>query len=520
MKSGRPLLWGSSIVAAAAACIPAGYLLVRASDAPRTAWSLLLTVRTAELLLNTLGLALVVTAAAALVALPLAWLTVASNFPGRHAWTVVLTLPLAVPSFIYGYVLLAAFGTGGLFEGWGLPTLPVYGFWGAALALTFSTFPFLFLSFRAALLRQDPSLLEAAASLGTPPAGAFVRVTLPRLLHALRSGGLLVAFYVLSDFGAVSLLQYDTFSRAIFMQLEGAYDRSLAALWSLALVVLAAGMLLGSEVGAAAPPSRSGRATRAPRRAVALGGWALPALCLSAGAAGMGVGLPLFVIAVWLVRASSAGGIDSLMVPAWNSVLASGLAAAVTLLGAVPLGVLGARYSSWTARVIVRAAYASYCLPPVVVALSLVSFGVHALPALYGTLAMLIFAHAVRFLPQAVGPVQGAFVDLSPRLSEAGASLGRSPVAVARHVVLPLARPGLVAGATLVFLTAMKELPATLLLAPIGFQTLSTRIWAEAAEGRFGAGALPSLALVLVSAASVVWTLRQEQRGPRGGLHD
>src|SRR5690606_29728268 len=138
------------------------------------------------LLGNTLGLAFTVTTLSGLIALPLAWLTVQSNLPARAFWTVALTLPLAVPSFIFGYVLLAAFGTGGLVDSWGLPVPPIYGFWGAVAALTLASFPFPFLSVRAALLREEPSLLEAAATLGVSPLQAFVRVTLPRLVHALR----------------------------------------------------------------------------------------------------------------------------------------------------------------------------------------------------------------------------------------------------------------------------------------------------------------------------------------------
>lgn len=516
MLSRRPLLWAAATLAAAAACIPGAYLFVRASEAPQRAWEVFLTARTFALLSNTLGLALTVTVFSAILALPLAWLTVASNLPGRRVWSVILSLPLAVPSFIFGYVLLAAFGTGGLFDGWSLPTPPVYGFWGAVIALTFSTYPFLFLSFRAALLREDPTMLEAAASLGASPLVAFLRVTAPRLVHALRSGGLLVAFYALSDFGAVSLLQYDTFSRAIFMQLEGSFDRSLAALWSLGLMLLSVAVLVLSEFRSdAGLVTRGARASCHVDKPVRLGVWSIPSFALCGFAAGAGIGLPVFVISVWLSRARDNTGAELLLDPTWNSVLASGLAAVATVVGAIPLGLLGARSSSLPARAIVRAAYAGYCLPPIVVALSLVSFGIHALPVLYGTLPMLVFAHVVRFLPQALGPVQGAFMDLSPRLSEAGASLGRGPAAVTLKVVIPLVRPGLLAGTTLVFLTTMKELPATLLLAPIGFQTLSTRVWSEAAEGRFAAGAYPSLVLVLVSALSVAWTLRHERLGSK-----
>lgn len=510
MSRSRPLLWSLSLLVVAAACIPAAYLVIRAREAPASAWNLLLTERTALLLGNTLLLAAVVTLLSAALALPLAWLTVRAQLPWPRLWSMLLSLPLAVPSFIFGYVLLAAFGTGGLLEQWGLLTLDIYGFWGAVLALTLSTIPFPFLSFRAALLREDPALLEAAASLGASPRAAFVRVTLPRLVHALRSSGLLVAFYCLSDFGAVSLLQYDTFSRAIFMQLEGAFDRSLAALWSVVLMLLAASVLVMSEYRAGLPPPvSSGRASRAQRR-IDLGAWAWLAVCGCGAVVLLGVGLPLFVIGYWMTQVDSADLAPALLQPTYHSLLAAVLAALATVVVALPLGLLGARMSSVAARAMVRSAYAAYALPPIVVALSLVSFGANVVPLVYGTLGLLVFAHVVRFLPQALGPVQGAFADVSPRLFEAGTNLGAPPPSVAATVMFPLVRPGLVAGATLVFLTTMKELPATLLLAPIGFQTLSTRIWSATAEGQFALGALPAFLLVGLSSLSVAWTLKQE----------
>src|SRR5690606_19303928 len=152
--------------------------------------------------------------------------------------------------------------------------------------------------------------------------------------------------------------------------------------------------------------------------------------------------------------------------------------------------------------------YAVFCLKKKIVALSLVSFGANVVPMVYGSLTMLVFAHVVRFLPQALGPVQGAFVDLSPRCFEAGVNAGQSPLRVAQRVIFPLVRPGLTSGGMLVFLTTMKERPATLLLAPIGFQTLSTRIWSATAEGQFALGAPPSLLLIGASSLSVAWALR------------
>lgn len=511
MSSRTYWLWGLCAAVVAALCIPGFYLIWRAPESGREAWDLFFDLRTLALLGKTLGLAALVTALAAAVALPLAWLTSSSDLPGRKLWTVLACLPLALPSFVSGYVLLAAFGDGGIWASRGWPAPSVYGLGGATLALTLTTYPYLFLSFRAALLQQDPSLLEAARSLGASPLRAFTRVTLPRLVNAFRSGGLLVAFYVLSDFGAVSLLQYDTFSRAIYVQLEGAFDRSLAALWSLGLMGLAIFVLALSSLGPRERPlARTGLGVSRQPTPIRLGRWLLPSLLLCVSVVALGVALPAGVILHWLLDATEAVELSELAEPIWSSVLASGLAAAAAVVAILPLALLSARAEGRAIRWLERGAYASYSLPPVVVALSLISFGVRVVPALYGTLAMLVFAYVVRFAPQALGAIKGAFLQLSPRLSEAASSLGRSPVSVARTVVFPLVRPGIFAGAALVFLTAMKELPATLLLAPIGFETLAIRVWAASSEGQFGAGALPALLLIVVSSFSVWWLLRQE----------
>lgn len=149
-------------------------------------------------------------------------------------------------------------------------------------------------------------------------------------------------------------------------------------------------------------------------------------------------------------------------------------------------------------------------MPGIVVALALVFFGANYAGFAYQTLALLIFAYVVLFLPQAVGAVRSSLLQVSPRLEEMGRILGRTPVRVWLSVTIPIVRPGLLAGAGLVFLTAMKELPATLLLSPIGFNTLATKIWGAAAEGFFARAAAPALLLILVAAVPLAWLLRRE----------
>jgi iron(III) transport system permease protein len=168
------------------------------------------------------------------------------------------------------------------------------------------------------------------------------------------------------------------------------------------------------------------------------------------------------------------------------------------------------------ANIVERLSWSGYALPGVVVALALVFFGASVLPVAYQTIGMLVFAYAVLFLPQAIGAVRASLAQVTPSVEEASLLLGVPRRETFRRVLLPLLRPGLGAGAGLVFLTAMKELPATLLLAPTGFSTLATRVWNATNEGFLGRAAGPALALVALSSLPMaVFLARSELRAGR-----
>ena len=186
----------------------------------------------------------------------------------------------------------------------------------------------------------------------------------------------------------------------------------------------------------------------------------------------------------------------------------SALAALFAVVAALPVAILGVRFRSRRSSLLEGITYAGFALPGIVVALSLVRFASYYTPFVYQTLALLIFAYVLRFLPQAFGAVRAALLTVSPSVEEAARSLGHSPLHVTLRVTLPLIRPGLLSGAALVFLTTMKELPTTLLLGPIGFRTLATATWSATAEGFFARAAAPALLLILVSACSILFVLR------------
>ena len=236
------LLWLPAAFVSTAVLLPIVYLLIRAFSGGLSPWAFLLQSQTLAILARTLWLGAWVTAASIAIALPIAWLTVRTDIPFRRLWTILTPLPLVIPSYVGAYLLASTLGPRGLLQGFleglfGITRLPdIYGFPGALLALTLLNYPFVLLSLRAALYRIDPALEEASRSLGENSWRTFWRVTLPQLRTAMASGGLLVLLYVLRDFGAVSIMRYDTFTRVIYSQYQNSFDRVAAAALAVVLV--------------------------------------------------------------------------------------------------------------------------------------------------------------------------------------------------------------------------------------------------------------------------------------------
>lgn len=513
----RPLA-AAAILVAAAAALPAVYVVVRALDdgtsgLAATVWSR----EAALLLVRTGALAAAVTAGAVAIAVPLAWLTVRTDLPGRRVLGVLTALPLVIPSYVGGYAFVAALGPRGAIQGWleplGVERLPsIYGFGGAWLVLTLFTYPLVLLPARAALRGIDPALEEVARSLGRSPARVLLGVVLPQLRPAVASGALLVALYTLADFGAVSLLRFETFTRDIYTRLR-TFDASGAAGLALVLVSLMLVVLwLESRTRGRADYRRASGARAHP--VTRLGAFRWPAAGACVLVVGTALGLPAAVIGYWLTRALAVGDpVAATAAAAGRSLSVSAAAALVAVVCAWPVAVLSARHPGRLARLTERLSHTGYSMPGIVVALSLVFLGVRAIPALYQTRTMLVFAYVVLFLPQAFGALRASLLQVPPSLEEAARSLGSTPAEVVRRVLVPLVRPGAFTGAALVFLTAMKELPATLLLAPADFSTLATQVWDATSAAFFTRAALPALALIALSSVPTAVLVVRERRG-------
>jgi iron(III) transport system permease protein len=434
-------------------------------------------------------------------------------------------LPLVVPSYVGALTIIAALGPKGLLQDalsgpFGVERLPeIYGFFGAWLTLTLFTYPYVFLSVRAALRGLDPSLDEAARCLGHGAWRTFFMTTLPQLRPAIAAGALLAALYTISDFGVVTLLRYDAFTRAIYVQYRASFDRTFAAALALLLVAFAVVLLLiETRIRGRAAYYRIGAGSARKYRPIPLGAWRYPAVAFAGAIFALSLALPIGVLVYWLVKGTSGSeATQNLASAAWNSASVSVIAAIACAVAALPVAILAARYQGWWCRLAERMSYLGYALPGIVIALSFVFLGARYLPSLYQTLPLLIIAYVVRFLPQAIGATRTSLLQISPRLEEAARGLGRSPSGAIAEVTAPLASSGIAVGVALVFLTVMKELPITLLLSPTGFKTLGTSIWTSTGSGSYGQAAGPALMLIGISLVpTLLLVVRERDGAPRG----
>ena len=516
-----PLLGLLGLLVGASAALPLGYLVWRAWELGWVeTWEIVRSARTWRLLAGTLRLAVAVTAASVAISLPLAWLTTRTDLPGRRAWVIISALPLAIPSYVGSFAMIGALGPRGALQGWleplGVDRLPsIYGFGGAFVVLTLFSYPYVLLTVRAAYRRLDPSLEEASRTLGRGSFHTFVRVVVPQLRPSIVAGSLLVSLYTLSDFGAVAMLRYDTFTRAIYTQYRGALNRGSAAVLGLILVALTRGVLTAAQRFRGAEQIHRLHGGGARRATIArLGGWRWVAFGACSALLVIALVAPLSVIGYWLWRGARVGEPivpDLSLVTA--SLSASALGAAATVVAAWPVALLSVRHPGRLSRLAERLSWSGHALPGIVVALALVFFGAQKLPWAYQTRGMLVFAYVILFLPQAIGVMRSSLLQITPSLEEASRLLGAGRLATFRRVVLPLTRPGVMAAGALVFLTCMKELPATLLLSPTGFGTLATRVWSASTEAFLARAAAPALALVLLSSLPMaVLVLREAER--------
>ena len=509
----------SSAVVAAAFVGPLFYVVWRNLSLGSDLADELLNRSTLEALLRTVVLAVLVSSTAAVVGTGMAWLVARTDLPGRPVWRVLAPLPLVFPSFVGAAALLAAFARGGMVDrlldplGVGAPP-QIDGLLGAWLVLVLFTYPYVYLPVVARLSSLPSSLEESARLLGHGPWSVFRTVVLPQTRVAIAAGTLLVFLYTVSDFGAVALMRYDTLTVDIYANRLADQARSFSL--ALVLAVLALMVVMGERAVArrrfVTEVTGSGRSLVLP-----LGRWrgaAVVAMTLFLGNALVG---PIAALGYWagrgLLAAENTSGalaadLGDLMVPAVNTSLISVATAAVAVVVVLPLAYLTARYRTRFGGVANTVVVGGFALPGLVIALALVFWALSAPggAVFYQTLPLLVFAYVVHFGAQSMRAAQVAVGGVPARLEDAARMLGAGRVRRFTTVELPLMMPGLLAGAGLVLLSTMKELPATLLLRPTRFETLAVRIWNAAEDGFLAEVGLASLVLVLFSGV-LTWLL-------------
>jgi iron(III) transport system permease protein len=487
---------------------PAAYLIYRNFSEGADPGGLLLSRRTLEPLARTIRLAVAVSLSAMGLGTSLAWLTTRTDLPFARFWRIVLPLPLVFPTFIGAAAFIRALNPGGLandlLENVGIgETFELRGFVGAWLVLTVFTYPYVYLPVAARLRRLPGSLEENARVLGDTALQTFRRICLPQVASSIGAGTLLVFLYTISDFGAVQLMRYDTLTRSLYTNRLASPPVALAL--SLVLLVLAAVVVTAErQVSKRLPDSAPARTNRTV--VYRLGRWRWPSSAFVVLAGFFGVGAPLMALIDW-----AAGGLDgrSLTIDSekvveatLNTIQASVIAAVVAVAAVLPIAYLVGRYRSRSGAIANTIIISTFALPGLLIALSMRFFTLQsdfAFETFSDTMTLLTFAYVVRFGSLAMGVTLVAVRSVPDRLRDVSRTLGAGRARRFFTIDVPIMAPGLLAGAGLVLLSVMKELPITLLIAPIGFSTLATRIFGSFEDAFVAEAGIMALVLVALS---------------------
>jgi iron(III) transport system permease protein len=481
-----------SAVVVIALALPLAFLILEATDAGASnVWHLIWRSYTGTLLWNTVRLTVVVTVLCAIIGTLCAYFVERTDLPGRHLWAVLVVVPFAIPDFV------VSFGWSSLFP-W------VVGYRGAVIVMTLAVYPLVYLPVAASLRGADTSQEEIARSLGASQLSTFFRITIGQARRAILGGCLLVALVILAEYGAFEILGYQTFTTEIFSEFSVGFDTASACALSLVLVVLSLMVLIGeSSVNGGRFSARVGMGSSRPPSRRPLGRAKFPVLVGFAVLVGGALGIPIASSIYWILT----GGADaiagvSLGSAALYTALYSALAALLSTLMALPVALLVVRNPSRFHRLLSKTTFLVLAMPGLVVALALSYFSEqHASSFGYQTAPMLIFAYAIMFFPLALVGVRASIAQASVGLEEVATSLGVPRSRVLLRVTLPLVAPGLGAAFCLVFLSAVTELTATLILIPTGIQTLATQFWAY--QTNFSYGQAAPFALVIMAIAAV-----------------
>ncbi len=523
-----------SFAIAALVLLPLSVLLLSWQQVDGEIWAHLWQTQMPRLLGNTAKLLLGVGVGVTLLGVSLAWLTSLCEFPGRRWLDWALMLPFAIPAYVLAFVFVGLLDFAGplqslLREWFGsdlrLPRVRSTG--GVIVVLVLVFYPYVYLLARSAFMAQGKGLMEAARMLGQSPWQAFWRVALPMARPAIGAGLALALMETLADFGAVSVFNFDTFTTAIYKTWYGFYSLSSATqLASLLLLVVA--LLVWAERGArgAVRPANERQRTQALFQLRGPAAWAASGWCALVFACAFVI--PMLQLLVWVWQRGRFDLDERYSGLILHSLYLAGMAALLTVTAALLLVFARRLAPTRPIRVAVALANLGYALPGSVLAVALMLafsyidngvviplsnlLGGAGKPLLLGSLAALLLAYGVRFMAVAYGPLESSLARIRPSLPQASRSLGVGGVHLFTRLYLPLLLPGVLSAALLVFVDVLKEMPATLLMRPFGWDTLAVRVFEMTSEGEWARAALPALSVVLVGLLPVIVLIRRSAR--------
>jgi iron(III) transport system permease protein len=445
-----------------------------------------------SLLGHTMLIGAIVTPLCGILGVTTAWFLERAHVPARRMWTVLIVLPLTVPPLVVS-------------TAWVSLTSAMQGYLGAVVITTLTYSPLVFLLVTVALRGLDPALEESARSLGCGSFATFRRVVLPQLRPAILASLLLVFLDLLVEYDAYAALNVRTFSTSVYAQYQAGSTTGAAVLSCITTVVCVVFLLAEMRARGGAEYVRVASGSRGSAGRLYLGKATVAVLMGLGALVGASLGVPLAELANWLSQSTSAGltaanaGL-SYLPEATATSLGLGLgAAALALVMAVPVAYLATRYRSRSSTVLERGTYLSFALPDLVGALALAYAAVHYVRFLYESVALLIVAYAILFVPLAVVAMRASLGQIEARLEDSARSLGASPLGAFRRVTLPMARPGIAAAGFLVFAFAVGDLATAQVLLPPNMYTLMTQFSANASTVALAAAAPYALALLLLA---------------------
>jgi iron(III) transport system permease protein len=505
VKTPKSLL-GINLIILITFLLPTFYLIWRFFTFSRSYTSFFKSWNVFDLLLNTMILFIFVVISSLFVGLLISIITVRFNIRGSKILFTLSVLPLVIPSYIGALTYVSAFSPRGLFvqlfSNLGLKEIAgLDGFLGSWIVLTLFTYPYVVLICSSALRNLDSTVEDAARSLGKNKLSVYTQVVIPRLKKPIIFSGLLVGLYVISDFGAVSLMRYSTVTKAIYSYYEFKIDGDPVIFYSSILIVMA---LIISLIQRGSEESRSAKVSGIPKisekvnlsRKSKVLIYSFMSLIIFSGLV-----LPISVLSYWLIRGLAAGNsVRAVFGGVVGSLSVSLLAALFSVIVSTPIIIMVSQYRSKFGNILERIMLALYGLPHISVGVAILFITIKIFPSIYQSFTALIISYLIVFLPQAIGAGQASMEQVKLTYLDASAGLGMSKIQTFYRITLPLIYRGLFAGGALVFLSTMKELPQTLLLRPTGLSTMSVDIWSYASEGLFTQAAFSSFILLAISA--------------------